>query len=84
MPMLLLAITLPAQVIMSLLLIPVFFLKGCGEAYARGVWDGVVALPRVLKERADIQDAREVSIGGLMRVITWSPVKFMQRRARQI
>lgn len=81
MPVSLLVITLPAQLIMSLLLVPVFFFKGCGGAYVRGLRDGVVALPRVLKDRTSIQGAREVSASNLMRAMTWSPVKFMQRRA---
>jgi len=84
MPISLLVITLPVQVAMSLLLVPVFFFKGCGGAYVRGVKDGVIALPRVLKDRADIQAARKVSVSALMRVITWSPVKFMQRRAGDV
>ncbi len=84
MPPSLLIITLPAQVIMSLLLIPVFFFKGCGGAYVRGVWDGVAALPKVLKGRTDIQRTRKVSTSDLVHVITWSPIKFLQRRAGRI
>lgn len=84
MPISLLVVTLPVQIVMSLLLMPVFFFKGCGGAYLRGIWDGVAALPRVLKDRSDIQGAREASVSDLMRVITWSPVKFLQRRARDI
>lgn len=81
MPAPLLILTLPAQILMSLLLIPVFFAKGCGGAYLKGIMDGVGRMRHVLKEREAIASSRTVSAGAIARVITWSPALFLRRRA---
>ena len=81
MPLPLLVLTLPAQLIITLILIPIFALRGCGGDYIRAVYHALVGLPRILKERPLIQSTRQISIGALAKTITWSPITFLKRDA---
>lgn len=81
MPLPLLILTLPAQLVITLILIPIFVLRGSGSAYMRGVWHALINLPQVLEERSHIQLNRQVSFGRMAKAMTWSPIAFWKRDA---
>jgi len=84
MPLLLLIITLPLQLVVTLMVIPIFLVRGSGRAYLRGVWDALTAMPGVFSDRARIQASRSASIRELTKSMVWSPLKFLQKRGGDI
>ena len=84
MPLPLLILTAPFQLLMSLCLIPIFAMKGCGLAYLRAVRDGISGLPQSLRERAHIQSSRKAPVVTIAQAITWSPILFLQRSANVV
>ncbi|MHA7872197.1 MAG: glycosyltransferase family 2 protein [Hyphococcus sp.] len=81
MPLPLLALTLPAQTAISLVLAPIFFSRGYGADYMRAVWDGLSALPRLVSERRRIQTSRKASAAAIGSSMVWSPIVFLQKSA---
>lgn len=81
MPLRLLVLTLPAQIAVSLILVPIFVLRGCGGTYLRAVGDALAAIPGMAPDRAHIQATRRVSISALATSMTWSPIMFLKRHA---
>ena len=79
MPFVLLLITLPAQLLMSFLLVFYFAARGSGGPYLRSLRDGLAGLPRAFKERRQIQRTRKASVKNLAQAMTWSPIKFLRR-----
>ncbi len=81
MPLPLLVLTLPAQIAVSLILVPIFVLRGRGGTYLRAVGDALAAIPGMAADRARLQATRRASVGALARTMTWSPAKFLRRDA---
>ena len=53
------------------------FRKGRARPTWRGVWDGVKGLPKIWKSRKNIE--RKVGLFELLRVMTFNPLKFLNR-----
>ncbi|NOX95323.1 MAG: glycosyltransferase family 2 protein [Alphaproteobacteria bacterium] len=79
MPVSLLFITLPAQLVMSFLLIFYFVFKGSGGPYLKAMRDAITGLPQALKDRRRIQATRRASIGSIAKAMVWSPIRFLKR-----
>jgi N-acetylglucosaminyl-diphospho-decaprenol L-rhamnosyltransferase len=67
---------LVATLILRLMIAP--FTGGFGTR-ARAVVDALIALPRVLRERRDIQTQRRIGVFTVARLMTWSVGKLMLR-----
>lgn len=53
--------------------------RGAGASYARGLRDGVSALPQVWRQRRAIQSKKLVSNVALLRQFAWSPLSLLTR-----
>jgi N-acetylglucosaminyl-diphospho-decaprenol L-rhamnosyltransferase len=81
MPALLLVVTLPAQMTLSIMLIFYFAFKGGGGPYLRAMRDAIAGLPQALADRRRIQATRRAPIGAIANAMTWSPIRFLKRQA---
>ncbi len=70
---------LPFQVAASAYLLVRAMMTGSGGAYARAMRDGYGQLPTILKTRGPRQRNRKVTIAGLAKALTWSPMKVSTR-----
>jgi GT2 family glycosyltransferase len=53
--------------------------RGTGDAYGRGLRDGLRGLPNVWQARRAIQQGRKVSLKALLRQLAWSPLALLRR-----
>lgn len=81
MPALLIVLLFPAQVAASLVLLTKHFFMGLGPTYLRALIDGFRGHATLNDQRRDILAARKLSVVDLMKIITWSPLKFVRREA---
>jgi N-acetylglucosaminyl-diphospho-decaprenol L-rhamnosyltransferase len=79
MPALLLIVLLPGLVATLLLRLAIGAFTGDFMTRARAITDALFALPRVLRERRDIQSRRRVGQISLARSMTWSIGKLLLR-----
>jgi len=79
MPAPLLAVTVPASILLGLAGVLADLLRGRGGARAAAFAEAVSALGETLAERRSIQTARRVGTGGFARALTWSPVRYLRR-----
>jgi N-acetylglucosaminyl-diphospho-decaprenol L-rhamnosyltransferase len=82
MPLALLIVTVPFQALANIYLLARFALLGEAKPYLRAMRDGFAGLPAQTAARREIQRTRKISLGALAKVLTWSPVKLFQKRAK--
>jgi len=68
MPLGLLLLYLPQHVLLNLVSLAYFAARGRGRTIARAKWDALRGLPRVLRERARVQEARTVGSWAMRRL----------------
>ena len=79
MPGPLLLVLLPIHLLLTLVTIPLFFLKGQGLVIIRAKWDAIYGIPMMLKKRAIIQKNRRIAIGDVWKLLDkhiWSLVRY--------
>lgn len=69
MPGLLFWLLLPLHVVLNLVSIVWFALRGQGRVILRAKWDAVLGLPKMWRKRQQIQAARVASVGDIWRVL---------------
>ncbi len=84
MPLVLILLTFPIHLVLSVLLIPFFARKGVGGPYLRAIRDGIGGSFKVFHDRSIIQKSRQVSLITVGRAITWSPLLFLRRKSKVI
>lgn len=52
-----------------------------GGAYLRGLRDGLAAMPTLLRQRREIMAGRRVPAGRILKVMSWSPLALLGRKA---
>jgi GT2 family glycosyltransferase len=67
MPGPLLWVCLPLHILLNLVFVASFLLKGRGPAILRAKWDAVYGLPAILRKRTQIQRHRKATIGAVWR-----------------
>jgi len=71
----------PVQIAASLVLLTKHFFMGVGPAYLRALIDGYRGHSSLNAQRRAILSERKLSLCGLAKIMTWSPVKFARREA---
>ena len=74
-PLLLLLLMLPGHLIMTLVLLVVYVLRGQWRIYLLAKKDAIKGLPRVWRQRRDIQKMRRVSLWRLLKLYNYRFVK---------
>jgi N-acetylglucosaminyl-diphospho-decaprenol L-rhamnosyltransferase len=82
MPLALLIVTVPFQALANIYLLARFAFLGEAKPYLRAMRDGFAGLPAQTAARREIQRTRKISLGALAKILTWSPVKLFQKRAK--
>ena len=81
MPALLLALSLPAHILINVYLFFRMCIAGEAISYLRAMRDGIAGLPGLSKDRRQRQKTRDVKTATLASALTWSPLKIMKREA---
>lgn len=81
MPALLFWMYLPQHLLLNLMAILWFTLRGQGRVIIKAKWDAIKGLPRILRQRTEIQKSRTVTWRGLRRVMVGGVLTPYRRRA---
>ena len=81
MPLPLLVISTPFHIMFSLLFLLRSVFKGRFEPTYLGIISSIKGLPDVWKIRQQVQAGRTCSVWGILRIMTWSPIRFFSRDA---
>lgn len=75
----LLALTLPGHLVLNALLWINAARRGGGKAYGRAVWDALLGLGPVWRDRRRLQRGRTASVSEVAAALCWSPLRFARR-----
>ncbi len=81
MPLALLFVSAPFQVFANIYLLARFIFLGEAKPYLRAMRDGFAGLPAQTAARLKIQRTRKISLGKLVKTLTWSPIKLFRKQA---
>ncbi len=81
MPLALLIVSAPFQVLANIYLLVRFAFLGEAKPYLRAMRDGFLGLPAQTAARRNIQRTRKVSLGAFSKTLTWSPLKLLRKEA---